>query len=76
MARCRLGDRKLKKVQALMPEGYTACFALVRGGQTHGYAVVHAISDTGEYLNGYVNYLTGEKWEPNGSHWSGPESAK
>jgi hypothetical protein len=64
MSRCAIGPKKLRtKIQPLMPEGWTATHALVRGGWTHGAALVFATGPAGERVLGVVNYLKGERWE-------------
>lgn len=60
MSRCAIGEKKLRKIQQLMPDGWVAKHALVRGGWTHGAAMVFAIGPAGEQLLGSVNYLRGE----------------
>lgn len=56
-----------------MPSGWIATRALVRGGWTHGCAMVFALSPVGERIVGFVNYLTGESFEAETgtlSHWT------
>ena len=58
MAKCRIGEKKLRKCRAVTGANYTAGF--VRGGWAHFWVECHRPS-IGDYANwDFVNWKTGE----------------
>lgn len=78
MSKCPLSLKTIrKKIQPLMPLGWTVNYALVRGGWTHGLAEVFAVGPEGERLVGKVNYITGKRFEvKDGVTWCSDEGGQ
>jgi hypothetical protein len=77
MARCYLGDKKLRRIASIVGPRFTVHGATVRGGETHYYAKAFLIErETDKHIIAWVNYKTGvvewpEEGEP-GTTWRLP----